>query len=138
METFTDYSIETFVVEKCYKCGVPFGIPLELQKTLRRDKTEFFCVHGHRQCYVGKSEEEKLRDIVATQETEIEGLEASRDGAFRREDIANKHASAHKGQVTKIKNRIKRGVCPCCNRTFVNLQKHMESQHKDYVESNHK
>ena len=35
---------------------------------------------------------------------------------------------------TRIKNRVAKGVCPCCNRTFMNLQKHMAGQHPDYAD----
>ena len=37
-----------------------------------------------------------------------------------------------RGVATRMKNRIKVGVCPCCNRTFQDLAKHMASQHKDF------
>lgn len=40
-----------------------------------------------------------------------------------------------KGQLTKTKKRLAGGVCPCCNRSFVSLAKHMASQHPDYQES---
>ena len=37
-----------------------------------------------------------------------------------------------KGQVTKIKKRIGNGVCPCCNRSFEDLRRHMNTKHPDY------
>tara|TARA_Y100000310_G_scaffold338946_1_gene430083 strand:- start:1163 stop:1354 length:192 start_codon:yes stop_codon:yes gene_type:complete len=49
-------------------------------------------------------------------------------------DAAEKTASTYKGQVTKLKNRAKAGVCPCCNRTFQNLSRHMETKHPDFGE----
>ncbi len=36
---------------------------------------------------------------------------------------------AEKGAKTRIKNRVANGVCPCCNRSFVNLARHMHNQH---------
>lgn len=33
---------------------------------------------------------------------------------------------------TRIKNRVKNGVCPCCNRTFENLARHMQAKHSDF------
>jgi hypothetical protein len=37
-----------------------------------------------------------------------------------------------KGVKTRMANRIKHGVCPCCNRTFLNLQRHMTTQHPSF------
>jgi hypothetical protein len=35
--------------------------------------------------------------------------------------------------VTKLKQRVANGVCPCCHRSFVNLHRHMAGQHPDYT-----
>lgn len=37
------------------------------------------------------------------------------------------------GQVTKLKNRVGHGVCPCCNRSFGNLARHIESEHPTFI-----
>lgn len=42
--------------------------------------------------------------------------------------------AATKGQLTKTRKRVAGGVCPCCNRSFVNLGRHMAGQHPDYAE----
>ena len=42
---------------------------------------------------------------------------------------------AHKAAKTRIKNRISKGICPCCNRYFKNLHKHIEMQHPDYCKT---
>lgn len=39
---------------------------------------------------------------------------------------------AEKAAKTRIKNRIARGVCPCCKRTFQNLAAHMQTQHPGF------
>lgn len=31
-----------------------------------------------------------------------------------------------------MKNRVANGVCPCCNRHFENLERHMKGQHPDF------
>jgi DNA repair exonuclease SbcCD ATPase subunit len=40
---------------------------------------------------------------------------------------------AARGQMTKLRNRVGKGVCPCCNRSFENLKRHMVSKHPDYA-----
>ncbi|HEX9950777.1 MAG TPA: hypothetical protein VGB53_03340 [Rubricoccaceae bacterium] len=36
-----------------------------------------------------------------------------------------RRAAAQKGAHTRTKKRIAAGVCPCCNRTFQDLARHM-------------
>ena len=40
---------------------------------------------------------------------------------------------AMRGVNTKLKKRVAAGVCPCCQRSFINLRRHMTTQHADYV-----
>lgn len=40
---------------------------------------------------------------------------------------------AARGQVTRLKNRAAAGVCPCCNRTFHQLVRHMAAKHPDFA-----
>jgi hypothetical protein len=49
-------------------------------------------------------------------------------------DTAERRRRAEKAAKTKIKNRVAKGVCPCCNRTFQNLADHMKSKHPDYAD----
>ncbi len=76
--------------------------------------------------YPGKSDVEKLRE-------EKEYLERRLVFANNNAAHAERSRAAARGQVTKLKNRIKAGVCPFCNRQFQNLKKHMESKHHDDV-----
>lgn len=36
-----------------------------------------------------------------------------------------------KAQTTRVKN----GVCPCCNRSFQNLKRHMNTKHPNWSEN---
>lgn len=51
-------------------------------------------------------------------------------------EAVKRSAAAYKGAATRLKNRAKAGVCPCCNRTFQNLARHMASQHPDHETDN--
>lgn len=65
----------------------------------------------------------------------LENIEAvaERERSWRKD--TERRLSATRGVVTRIKNRVSNGVCPCCNRHFRNLYKHMESKHPNYVKS---
>lgn len=39
----------------------------------------------------------------------------------------------YQGEVTKTRKRIGKGVCPCCNRHFANVERHMANQHPEYT-----
>jgi hypothetical protein len=120
----------------CCNCGVLFAIPDDLDARLRINRERFYCPHGHGQSYT-KSKLEMERDLLAKQ---LE-REAKRRQAWEREATleaqrrraAERRTAAAKGQVTKIKKRVGNGVCPCCNRTFSQLAKHMASKHPEYA-----
>lgn len=123
-------NLTTFVTleaETCCNCGMAFGMPSGYRRELLNAKRGqmFYCPAGHPQHYTGKSEAARLKEQLAAQE---EMTRYAREDALRQERFAR----AARGQVTKIKNRIKHGVCPCCKRTFVNVARHMTSKHPDY------
>lgn len=113
----------TLTTEECCNCGMMFAMPEDYRAKKVKNKTLFYCPAGHAQSYIGETFERKLeneRRRAAAAEGRAERLEYRRRAAV--------------GQVTKIKNRISRGVCPCCNRTFQDLARHMQSKHPDYSE----
>lgn len=115
----------------CYTCKCDVWVPEALWESCKRsrgpDGIWYWCAYGHKQYLcVGESEEDKLRrerdrlqQRIAQKNDEIKSLEGRRRAAV--------------GQVTKIKNRVGHGVCPCCNRTFENLARHMAHQHPAFT-----
>lgn len=114
-----------FTVEECCQCHMPFAVSEEFQEHRRKDHAIFYCPSGHPQSYHGRTEEEKLRERVRW-------AEEARDRASLRADAEERSARAYKGHLTRTKKRIANGVCPCCQRTFQNLGRHMKSQHPKY------
>lgn len=109
-------------VEKCCSCGVVFAMPTELRSHRLKDKAWFYCPNGHGQSYT-RNEEDRLR---AQLESEHRALTATQD----RLNAERASHAATKGQLTKVRNRVMAGVCPDCNRTFKQLERHMRSRHK--------
>lgn len=110
----------------CIVCGVPIAMPSQMYDERLRDHRYFYCPNGHRQYFSGKSEEQRLRERLAWSESARERLRMERDAEAR-------SRAAVKGHLTRIKKRIAAGVCPCCNRTFSDVARHMAGQHPDYV-----
>ena len=126
----TMVATSTLVVETCCSCGTAFAMEKSLHQNLIRRKGEsFFCPNGHSPSYAGEPIETKYAKV----KRELENARAS-EGWWKNE--AEKKArslSATKGQLTKTKNRIAKGVCPCCNRQFINLQRHIKTKHPKYI-----
>jgi hypothetical protein len=128
-----------FAEETCCTCGVVFGMPKALWKTCRNEKQTFYCPNGHGQSYK-QSEADRLKAqlLKAEQAAEAARLTAERERRWRHEayDQARhleRRVAAQRGVTTRMKNRVANGVCPCCNRTFANLARHMNTKHKGFV-----
>ncbi len=118
--------------ESCYLCGVIFGMEAEYLQHRLNDKKSFYCPNGHSQAYIGKTEAEKLREELEAEKKRTELANRRASNATERAQNLDRRLSAAKGQQTKLKNRIANGVCPCCQRSFVNLQRHIAGQHPDF------
>ncbi len=116
----------TMVTEICCNCGIAFGIPSDLQEHLQNDPSKsFYCPNGHGQHY-SKSKEVRLRE------------EAERKLKQKENEMANLAATKIQieEQLKKSEHKLKRltnGVCPCCNRSFPNLQQHLKKMHPEVV-----
>lgn len=119
VSVYTTVSLE---VQTCVTCGVHFGVPIELDRKLRENHKGFYCVNGHVQYYTGESEAEKLRRELKRKEQEVADQVRAKLLAQSELDAAQR----------KLK-RVAKGVCPCCNRTFANLHKHMTTKHPEIV-----
>ncbi|MFP3549729.1 hypothetical protein SB861_03305 [Paraburkholderia sp. SIMBA_049] len=100
----------------CCNCGVVFAMPDRLMNQLRQNGDWFFCPSGHRQHFT---------------ETEADRLRRLLEAANRRNTELVDEVSRVQREKKRFERRITAGVCSCCNRTFVNLARHMASKHKD-------
>jgi len=137
MSTVVFVANQNLCTVTCYKCAVLFAMPVAWDTEFRKTHQEFYCPAGHRQYYSGESTEEKLRREVANLQTTIERKEAYEAELRSRNSKLTRRCSAVRGVVTRIKNRVGAGVCPCCNRTFQALANHMQSKHPEYRTSLH-
>lgn len=135
MATVTYSETETYVVAHCGVCGIAFGVTKDFNDRCIEDSGKsFFCPNGHSLSYT-TSKIDRLKDELSRQ-TEARARDLAAH-ARTRECLENaKHQiRAQKAAKTRLKNRIKNGVCPCCNRTFKDLARHMGSQHPGYAGS---
>ena len=118
----------------CANCGILFAFDSDLMSRRRRDHREFYCPSGHSNYFPGESDLEKLARELRDAKLEIKRAEYRAQSAQLERKETQQQLSATRGQMTKLKKRIANGVCPCCHRSFVNMQRHMTTKHPEYTE----
>lgn len=129
----------TLVAVTCSVCGILYAIPSRLDRSARAHPGDrpngwhLSCPLGHTWHYAGETETERLR-------RQLESAKDARAFERSRREQAEAHARAMRGVATRRKNELDRakarvaaGVCPCCNRTFQNLARHMNTKHPGYA-----
>ena len=110
----------TLYVTECPTCSTTHGIPEAMRRQMSDHGGDAYCPNGHRWWFSDASMETKLKRANAR----ARHLEDQKDAA----DLS---AAAYKGHATRIKNRVRAGVCPFCNRSFGNVREHMDTKHAD-------
>ena len=128
-----DVHLET---QECGECGITFAAPESFWRERRNTGRGWFCPNGHSRVF-RETDVEKLRKEMQAQidrkERERAWAAEARDRYRREAEETKRRLSAAKGQLTKTKKRIAGGVCPCCNRSFSDLYRHMTVKHPDYA-----
>lgn len=106
----------------CAACGVVFAFPHSLMEARRDNGGTMYCPNGHPLSYNSRMKEleRKLEQKEAELRAEKCKLISTR---IEKEDAIAK--------LERHKKRTRNGVCPCCNRSFVNLQRHMKTKHPE-------
>lgn len=120
----------TLHILECRGCGVSFAIPKTMFDTCQEKGGYWHCPNGHTWGWDKKdsqTEADKLRNQVVQLENAVR---------YERERLESqkRQTSAVKGQMTKLSKRVANGVCPCCNRSFQNLHRHIKTQHPTFTE----
>jgi len=113
---------------QCGTCGVEHAIPKAMYDNAVEEGGYWTCPNGHSRGF-RTGEEKKRADAIRQERDRLKQLMAQMDDDIIR--LKREKAAAH-GQVTKLRNRSKAGVCPCCNRTFKQLAAHMKNKHPDF------
>ena len=109
----------------CSECGITFGVPDAWIRDKRDNGNAFYCPNGHPRVF-RKSTADTLREELSAERQRKarmqDELRAAQDSLRRARDAA-----------VRLQKRTAAGVCPCCNRTFVQLARHMKSKHPEKV-----
>lgn len=120
---------ERHKVHQCGTCAVWHTIPEIKYDSCKREGGFWTCPNGHSRGW-----------DRGTQEVERERIRQERDrlkqdAARMADEIAaeRKRAEEAEKKLLQTKRRANAGVCQCCNRTFLNVQRHMKSKHPNVV-----
>lgn len=117
----TSLELETI---NCCNCGVVFAVPQFLKRKLLDHGGEFFCPNGH-SLHFKKPTCVRLREELEQKQKELT--------AARCETLAEKQRrEKSEAKLLRHQKRTKNGVCPCCQRSFLNLQRHLATKHPSY------
>lgn len=106
-------------------CGTPFMLPSLLLNAARNSGHTIYCPHGHTIVW-SETEADKLRRERDRLKQDAARLEEERS-------VATIRAEKAEAATLRLQKRAASGVCPCCNRTFLNMQRHMKSKHPNVV-----
>jgi len=114
-----------FETHTCGGCGVTFGMPKELYTKRLKDRKNFYCPNGCCRHFIGRSKEDELKAQLRVTQKQL-------DRAWQeRQETAEKLGRVARS-YGKVRERIKNGTCPCCNRNFPKLAAHMRTKHPSF------
>ena len=114
-----------FVVRQCSECGITYCLPSNFSRARQDDHNSWYCPNGHSQYIPALSDAEKLRKQLEEEkrrhsQTQLELLAAGQE------------VTKIQKEKSRLQKRVKNGACPCCNRQFAQLSRHMKSKHPEY------
>lgn len=125
------------VLVTCCTCGVPFGLDRRHWEDRQGDGKSFYCPNGHSQYFTRR---EKLEKELRNAQHEIKL--AKEDVAYWQDEanaqaksatLAKRRTAAAKGQLTKLRNKVAAGECPCCHQHFPDVRDHIAAEHPDFL-----
>lgn len=121
-------------VSDCWKCGVVFAIPVEMEETRRQDGEPIYCPNGHSGRFSTEESWEsrqvrEAKELVARAEADRDRAQRAREWAEKVARGANISAGKARAARARVEHRVACGVCPECHRSFKQLAAHMAMKH---------
>lgn len=108
----------------CCVCGIIFAVPQDWLANKKNHGNGFYCPNGHSLTF-GKSKVDELKEKLEAVERD---LRAAKCNILTERQLKEAEAKKRESAEAKLR-RVSKGVCPCCKRSFSNLQRHMASKH---------
>lgn len=108
---------------RCGGCGMVWAMPeffrLERQKTGQ----SWFCPRGCERANKETEAEKLLKQLTASKTETLRQTQLKIEAELAREESIRK--------LKRVERRARAALCPCCNRSFSNLQRHLQTKHPE-------
>lgn len=120
---------ETVILEKmdCGKCGGVFALNKSVTDHARSNCGGYNCPYCKTHWGWHESESDRLRKQLDAKERELREAKCE---TLRQSNLKEWEQREREKSERKLR-RVHKGICPCCKRTFQNLQRHMETKHPE-------
>lgn len=115
------------VITTCW-CGIVMALPSDLYDYAHRSGATCYCPLGH-----GWVRKDNIAKRLKETEAEVNRLRALWSDEYDQHKRTERRLKATRGVVTRTKRRIAKGLCPRCHAHFGNLEKHIASQHPEFI-----
>jgi len=117
----------------CGGCGGTYAISEKYRAIKYQEGGAWNCPY----CQIGWGYGNNGENAKLKKELELERKRkewAQQDAAKEREakEAAQRREIGQRAAKTRLRNRVKNGVCPCCTRSFTNLREHLATKHPDF------
>lgn len=128
-------SFEVVLTEiNCGECGGTYALNERFRQQCQDKGKGWHCPYCRVSWgYYGETEAQRLRKELERKKKELEWKQQEINQAQSEKLKSDDRARSIKALSDRLSTRIKNGVCPCCNRSFENLRRHMETQHPDFT-----
>lgn len=117
----------------CGECGGTYAINERYRQQQYEKGGSWTCPYC--KCgwgYSNNNENARLRKELAEAQRGKDFYKNNAAAEREAREATERRLIAQKAAKTRLRNRIKNGVCPCCTRTFNNLARHMKTEHPGF------
>lgn len=123
----------TFTQINCGECGGTYAINERYREQKWQQGGGWHCPY----CsvawgYFNDNELARTKKALEQQKSNTEWYRQQAEARGKALNTERHRVIGYKGVIAKTKKRLAHGVCPCCQRTFQDLARHMQSKHPDY------
>jgi transposase-like protein len=118
----------------CCTCGLTFAVPIAWYRKKRETHERFCCPNGCKLEFSAKTELDRVREETDRARAEAKTVQAQLNEERHLRLVRERELEKLSKAKAALENRVSKGQCPCCNRTFKHLARHMSSKHPEKVE----
>lgn len=109
---------------ECPNCAGVYAITERFKDNKRKSGGGWQCPYCNQEVGYWESENSKLQKALDEKQRALV--------ASKCETLAERQArEAVEQKLSNLSRRVRCGVCPCCNRSFQNLKRHMKTKHPE-------